>query len=145
MIQTPRLMTVQMTNKMIKNRIAKHTTLTIAKIQTSRKNNLAITIHTKVDSHHPEQITTGAHTCSYSPDNWRSDRNNDKKNTKPAKNPTLNGRLTRCDISESVNHWAQNCPDRTKRNQETYVLHEVVLHQDQFHNPEQMKTLVPET
>ena len=38
------------------------------------------------------------------------------------------GRVTRCSICDSIIHWQQNCPDRNSTNNETYVVHEIVLH-----------------
>ena len=77
--------------------------------------------------------------------NWRSpERNNDKKFIqKPARNSVDKyGNQTRCSVCESINHWANNCPDR--RDKDTYLVYEIILHANR-HSPEHMQTLVGET
>ena len=57
--------------------------------------------------------------------NWRTQKQ--KPQTKQGKNPLDRfGNPTKCAICQSINHWAQNCPDRESEN--TYVVNEVVLH-----------------
>ena len=66
--------------------------------------------------------------------NWRSQDNyyhQDKRTTAPkhAKNSLDQfGNPTRCTVCESVNHWANNCPDRASQEKDTFVVHEIVLH-----------------
>ena len=38
------------------------------------------------------------------------------------------GRVTRCSVCDSINHWQQDCPDRNSTNNETYIVHEIILH-----------------
>ena len=78
--------------------------------------------------------------------NWRSDERRRMNNSsQKGKNPIdKEGKPTRCLNCESINHWSQNCPDKGKSEQ-TYVIHEIVLHQNDMSNPEQMKTLVAES
>lgn len=80
--------------------------------------------------------------------NWRSNRSQvDKRSTtRTAKNPPgKDGNITRCDICESINHWAQDCPDRSSRDQDTYLIHEIVLMEEEYQDPEKLKQLVSET
>ena len=78
--------------------------------------------------------------------NWRTDRSDDRKRGTRAKNPPdRNGRTSRCSICDSGNHWVQRCPDRTSQDNGTYVVHEIVLHQTDLHNSEQLKALVAES
>lgn len=67
----------------------------------------------------------------------------DKRTEKPkAKNPLdKNGRVTRCTICDSVNHWQQDCPDKGNG---TYIVHEIVLHNKQD-EPGNLRHLVSET
>ena len=78
--------------------------------------------------------------------NWRQEQPDKKSATKYARNPVdKNGRITRCSICDSVNHWHQLCPDRQPTGNETYMVHEIVLHQNEFKDPKQLQTLVAET
>ena len=56
-----------------------------------------------------------------------------------------NGVQTRCAICQSINHWAQNCPDNINSEFNTYVVNEVVLHQSDYDNPQELKHLMSET
>ena len=53
------------------------------------------------------------------------------------------GNPTKCAICHSINHWAQNCPDR--ENENTYVVNEVVSHQSDYDNPNELRHLTSET
>ena len=79
--------------------------------------------------------------------NWRTDRNDDRRpNFRFAKNPTdRNGKITRCSICDSVNHWVSTCPDKEIRDNDTLLVHEIILHQNEHNDPEQLKNLVAET
>jgi len=64
---------------------------------------------------------------------------------KKAKNPLDRfGRITRCSICDSINHWQQDCPDRNSTSNETYVVHEIVLH-NVDDSVVDLKSLVSET
>ena len=89
------------------------------------------------------------------PGNWRQDRErtgwngtdaskfSNNKDRGKAKNPLdRNGRISRCAICESINHWQQECPD--KQNDTLYTVHEIVLHNDNNY-PDNLKNLVAET
>ena len=52
---------------------------------------------------------------------------------------------TKCEVCQSINHWAQNCPDRCTHENSTYILNEVVLHQIDYDNPQKLKFLMSET
>ena len=82
-----------------------------------------------------------------SANNWRSNRSNERPPaSKAPRNPTgRDGQVTRCDICESINHWAGNCPDKFKKDQETFVVHEIVLHGSHEESPEKMKELLSDT
>ena len=65
--------------------------------------------------------------------NYRTEQTNKSDNRARApekgKNPLDRfGRVTRCSICDSINHWQQDCPDRNSASNETYVVHEIVLH-----------------
>ena len=76
--------------------------------------------------------------------NWRNPDNQDNRPTKHGKNSVDQyGNQTRCSICESINHWANNCPDREK-DSNTYIVHELVLHANS-ECPVQMDTLLAET
>ena len=68
--------------------------------------------------------------------NWRSQDNyhhGDKQNQRTAPKHPKNsldqfGNPTRCSLCESVNHWANNCPDRANQEKETFIVHEIILH-----------------
>ena len=69
----------------------------------------------------------------------------ERRNTSRAKNPPdRHGNPTRCEICDSVNHWADKCPDRSSGEKETYIVHEIVLHAD-IQSPENLRSLVSET
>ena len=51
------------------------------------------------------------------------------------------GRITRCTICDSVNHWQQECPDKTSS--DTLLVHEIVLHN--IEETGQLLTLVSES
>jgi len=54
--------------------------------------------------------------------NWR-----DQKESK-GKNPLRGGQPTRCNICQSINHWATQCPDKNNDNHDvTYLVNELVL------------------
>ena len=60
--------------------------------------------------------------------NWR----HKQTSTKVAKNPIdRNGRISRCSICESVNHWQQECPDNSNKGNDTYIVHEIILHHNE--------------
>ena len=46
------------------------------------------------------------------------------------------GNLTRCSICESINHWAQSCPDKGNKDISTYY---VVLFQADYDHPSKLK------
>ena len=78
--------------------------------------------------------------------NWRPHKQGNirKLPIKRGKNPLDRyGNPTKCAICHSINHWAQNCPDRESKN--TYVVNEVVLHQSDYDNPNELKHLTSET
>ena len=78
--------------------------------------------------------------------NWRQEQPEKKSVIKYAKNPVdKNGRITRCSICESVNHWHQSCPDKPLSGNETYMVHEILLHQNEIKDQKQLQTLVAET
>lgn len=54
---------------------------------------------------------------------WRDNHSKPSK----GKNPLKNGQQTRCNICQSINHWASQCPDRSSE-EVTYIVHELVLH-----------------
>ena len=63
--------------------------------------------------------------------------------SKQAKNPLDRyGNPTKCAICHSINHWAQNCLDR--ENENIFIVNEVVLHQSDFDNPNELKDLKSE-
>ena len=78
--------------------------------------------------------------------NWRSPDRSDNRPTKSSKNPVDRfGKQSRCDICESINHWADTCPDRpSSQDKDTYVVHEIILHA-RTEKPIEMETLVSET
>ena len=82
-----------------------------------------------------------------SEDQWRSKKIADKRSTpKKAKNPIgRDGKISRCDVCDSINHWAQECPDRANRPSDTYIVHEIVLQESQYQDPEKLKQLVADT
>ena len=51
------------------------------------------------------------------------------------------GNTTRCAICESVNHWAQDCPDKGSGDFNTYY---AVLCQSDYDHPNKVKNLVAE-
>ena len=53
------------------------------------------------------------------------------------------GNPTKHAICHSFNHWAQNCLDR--ENENTFIVNEVVLHQGDIDNPNELKNLTSET
>ena len=60
--------------------------------------------------------------------------------------PNRSGLPTRCMICQSINHWAQNCPDKEPYEHSTYVVNnEVVLHQTDYDQPNELKSLISET
>ena len=89
----------------------------------------------------------------------RSSRGSDhfrgSNNQKKGKNPLDNyGNISRCEICESINHWANNCPDRIRSRQETYQLeddfdnhetyYEITLFQSDYDEPKQLIGLTRE-
>ena len=88
---------------------------------------------------------------SSSLNNWRS---NDRAPTKPIKKKSISkgknppdryGVTTTCAICNSINHWAQHCPDRDLEEHTTYAVNDIVLHQSDYDNPNELKSLVAET
>ena len=83
------------------------------------------------------------------PSNERAERYEDRQkghSVRFGKNPTdRNGKVTRCDICDSVNHWATNCPDRESRDQDTLLVHEICLHQSETKDPENLKQLTADS
>ena len=55
------------------------------------------------------------------------------------------GMLTKCVVCQSINHSAQDCPDRSTIDNNTYILNEVVLHQTDYDDPLVLKLLISET
>ena len=47
-------------------------------------------------------------------------------------------------ICESVNHWQQDCPDKPANN-DTYVVHEIILHNKEENDPGHLRHLISET
>ena len=43
---------------------------------------------------------------------------------------------------ESINHWCENCLDNVNAEHNTYVTNEVVLHQTDDNNPQELKHLM---
>ena len=79
-----------------------------------------------------------SHNSNSNDKNWRSshDNNHDKRSIlKTSRNPLDRfGKQTRCDLCESINHWADNCPDRPNHDKDkpnhdkdTYLVHELLL------------------
>ena len=79
-----------------------------------------------------------SHSSNSHDKNWRSshDNNHDKRSIlKNSRNPLDRfGKQTRCDLCESINHWADNCPDRPNHDKDkpnhdkdTYLVHELLL------------------
>ena len=66
---------------------------------------------------------------------------------KRGRNPfDRNGIQLRCSICESINHFAQNCPDRKPhQSYDTYFTQEIVLFQSDYDEPTNLKTLVGES
>ena len=88
--------------------------------------------------------------------NWRSrdkspDQRSFTKNTRSFSDRY--NRQRRCDHCESINHWANQCPDRPDQDKDTYLVHEITLHaihrdldnRIQSDSPVQMETLIGET
>ena len=48
-------------------------------------------------------------------------------------------------VCQSINHWAQDCPDKSTHESNSYILNGVVLHQTHYHNPQELKFLMSET
>ena len=48
-------------------------------------------------------------------------------------------------VCQSINLWAQNCPDRSAHENSTYILNKVVLRQSDYDNPQELKFLMSET
>ena len=74
-----------------------------------------------------------------------------KKETVPGtkymygRNPTdVQGRITRCNICDSVNHWKSKCPDRDFCLNKTNY-YNIVLYQSDLDDPQNVSTLVRET
>ena len=79
--------------------------------------------------------------------NWRAQRPSAVKRNiaKTGRNPVDKfGVQTKCSVCESINHWAQNCPDREPEHN-TYVINEVVLHQSDIESTQELKHLMAET
>ena len=60
---------------------------------------------------------------------------------KSGKNPVVNGEQTKCNICQSINHWATECPDKPTADI-TCMVNEIVLHSS---NDVVLKSLVAET
>ena len=74
------------------------------------------------------------------------DAANFKVNQKKGRNRLdKQGKITRCYICESINHWAANCPDREDESKSEGVLHQVVLFQNELDDSNNIKTLTHET
>ena len=57
------------------------------------------------------------------------------------------GNITQCNVCLSINHWAENCPDRISEEKEKVhkAFYTVTLFQDDTENPERTMSLVAET
>ena len=57
------------------------------------------------------------------------------------------GNPTKYSICESINHWAQDCPDKIKDEHDTYHSYHVVLFQSDFDHPStgKLQSLVAES
>ena len=53
-------------------------------------------------------------------------RNNQPNKPTKGRNPHKNGQPTRCNICQSTNHWATQCPDKNM-DDITYMVHEIIL------------------
>ena len=69
---------------------------------------------------------------------WKENLN---PRTSQGKNPLKNGQPTRCNICQSINHWATQCPDRNL-NEVAMIVHELVL---QNSNDIVLQSLLSET
>ena len=86
-----------------------------------------------------------------------SQKTNMPKKKNAARNPLKkNGEVSRCDICDSINHWASNCPDKIYYNQqpsssddethnESPLSHQVTLFQSSLITETQQKVFVSET
>ena len=62
------------------------------------------------------------------------------------KNPIdRNGLPTKCAICDSFNHWQKQCPDKDKVEHKTYTADEIVLHQNDYDSPDELKFLMAES
>ena len=103
-------------------------------------------------SHYPPNNQTGfnrysASQSSSSNTNWRSP-NIENRQTAPRQptNPLDCNKLpTRCATCDSFNHWQQQCPDKDKVKHKTYIADEVVLHQNDYNSPHELKFLMAES
>ena len=80
--------------------------------------------------------------------NWRRpDQTPRKRLTKGKNPPDRSGMPTRCAICQSINHWAQYCPDRieTKEHHTLLTENEIILHLGNTNNSNDLKSLVAET
>ena len=82
--------------------------------------------------------------------NWRSPQSatqsvppqrTDLKKPLKGRNPIINGEQSKCVICQSINHWADRCPDKTSVESAYLAVNELVLLSDET----VLKTLVAET
>ena len=58
------------------------------------------------------------------------------------KNPLdSKGNITRCSLRQSVNHWAQDCPDKTDSPNNTWLSYEAIFFQEHSDHPSEIKCL----
>ena len=99
----------------------------------------------------------------YGASNWRGNKKNQNKGnylSKPSskpyqfsikqplrrgKNPLdKQGNITQCHTCYSINHWANDCPDKSD-DDESPTLYNVVFFEDDYDQPDNIKSLVHET
>ena len=62
------------------------------------------------------------------------------------KNPIdRNGLPTKCAICDCFNHWQKQCPDKNKVEHKTCIADEIVLHQNDYDSPDELKFLMAES
>ena len=62
------------------------------------------------------------------------------------KNPLdSKGNITWCSLCQSVNHWAQDCPDKTDSPNNTWLSYEAILFQEDSDHPSEIKGLLLES
>ena len=59
--------------------------------------------------------------------------------------PHGQGNPTKCSICDSINRWAQDCPDKVKDEHDTCYSYHVVLFQSDFDHPSKLPSLVTES